>query len=161
MGNLCKKSDKEDQDKSDISSNPKYESKLTNNQVTSSVNQNKYRTPYHNSKLDNMKIIPQSNNDSSNIGTICHNCNRRFRDEDLIVHYQICFNRQSSINQQVNQVINFINSNSEILASQINNDSNPFVPDNLNEYIDWELKKNPNTGINIWYNKGVVTPSGK
>lgn len=159
MGNLCKKSDTKENENSDdnqIESKVIPKSQL-NNMLTTNNQVQPPKTNQTNSHAN--KITPNSNNHHTNSnGTLCHNCNKRFRDEDLIMHYQVCFNNNHN-SQQINEVINFINSNNNIL-NQIN-DANPFVPDNLNEYIDWELKKNPDTGINIWFNKGKLYPTGK
>ena len=42
-----------------------------------------------------------------------------------------------------------------------NTESNPFIPDNLNEYIDWESNKNEETGIIIWHQKEIKKPNRK
>lgn len=86
----------------------------------------------------------------------CQNCQLKFSTEDaLIIHYQNCLNNIHN----VNEVINFINVNS-MIQNQLK-EANPFIPDNLNEYIDWELIKNEDTGINNWIQKQILTPSSK
>ena len=92
--------------------------------------------------------------------TTCSNCRKKFYDEtQLIQHYQICFNARD-FNQNINEVINII-SNNQVISNLANSESNPFIPDNLNEYIDWEIHKNENTGINMWIQKEILKPEGK
>ena len=90
--------------------------------------------------------------------TVCQNCNSKFyTDDELVAHYQMCWNKS----QHYNQVINFINSNNNSMTySNLEVDHNPFVPDNLNEYVNWIMNKNPNSGINLWLQKEIVKPSG-
>lgn len=96
-----------------------------------------------------------------NFYIVCQNCNKRFyKEDDLITHYQICFN-SGVYQRQAQELINMVHTNNVASLLGSNTETNPFLPDNLNEYVDWELIKNKDTGVNLWIHKGLQKPTGK
>jgi len=129
MGCICPKEKKENQ-------SAEVDGVINNNQ--SNIQDTDRNNPYSNSR-------PFQRNE-------CGRCRQSFNTEnELLQHYEICFGGEGNNSIPVlNNIVSFD-------VNAVNTpETNPFIPDDLYEYIDWEVETDEESGINTWKNKGVI-----